>query len=83
MVCDMFKIIWSVKGGLVLASKMKRFVVRWSHSDFLTTAAHIGYLADSSFRMTDKYLAIAHKKFHHFILKNETMCKVTWVDCKY
>ena len=26
-------------------------MVRWSHCDFLTAAAHIGYLADSSLRM--------------------------------
>ena len=56
MLCHMFKIIWSVSSSWFGAWKWnifprKRFVVRWSHSDFLTTAAHIGYLADSSFRM--------------------------------
>ena len=54
MVCHMFKIIWSVSSRWFGACKKnifprKRFVVRWSHSDFLSTAAHIGYLADSSF----------------------------------
>ena len=56
MVCHMFKIIWSVSSRWFGACKWiiilrKRLVVGWSHSDFLTTAAHIGYLADSSFRM--------------------------------
>ena len=59
MVCHMFEIIWSVSSRWFGACKQnifpgKRFVVRWSHSDFLTTAAHIGYLADSSFRMIFK-----------------------------
>ena len=56
-------------------------------------AAHIDYLADSSFRMIlkqtqwflllnlfffwDKYLAIAPKKFHHFISKNEAIGTVS------
>ena len=56
IVCHMFKIIWSVSSRWFGACKSnifarKRFVVGWSLSDFLTTAAHIGYLADSSFRM--------------------------------
>ena len=56
MVCHMFQIIWSVSSRWFGACKQNTFprsllVVRWLHSDFLTTLAHIGYLADSSFHM--------------------------------
>ena len=45
-----------VEDGFVLPSKIffpgnASCLDAWSHREFLTTAAHIGYLADSSFRM--------------------------------
>ena len=59
MVGHMLKIIWSVSsrwvGALICLkyniSSRKRFVVTSSYSDHVTTAAHIGYLEDSYFRI--------------------------------